>query len=62
MDWNMVQAVLRMVLQGVAGTLVTKGVTDASTAEAIVGGLLGVASLVWSRLHHQKLLATPAQP
>lgn len=44
----MVQAVLRHLLTAGGTVLVTKGVLDAGSAEAVVGALVTLAGVVWS--------------
>lgn len=47
MDQALVLGVLRHVLQLAAGVLVTRGVLDGGSAEALVGGGLSLASVCW---------------
>ena len=57
MNWDNLQVIVRAVLQGVAGILVSKGVVDASGAEGLVGGLISIASVVWSLFHKSQIKA-----
>lgn len=59
MDSNMVQVIARAILKALGGVLVQRGYTDASGAEAVVGGLLVVVGVLWSKFHDKKLLDTP---
>ena len=34
--------------------LVQRGVTDQSSIEPAIGGIVAIASLIWSIFHHQK--------
>lgn len=48
MTKDMLLGVVRHVLSGIGATLVTKGVLDSSSAEAIVGGAIAVIGVFWS--------------
>ena len=53
MNQNQVLSLVRSVLLGLGASLVASGkLTDGSLQE-IVGGLLAVASVVWSQLQHK---------
>jgi hypothetical protein len=52
MNSNQVLSLVRSILLGAGATLVTKGVVDQTGLEQIVGGLLALASVVWSQFHH----------
>ena len=54
MQWDTVQQFVRMGLQAGAGALVTKGVLDASAAEALTGGLMSISSVVWWLVWNKK--------
>ena len=47
MDQALFLGVLRHVLQLVSGALVTRGILDGGSAEALVGGGLSLASVGW---------------
>ena len=58
MNVQEVMGVVRAVLSGVGGILVTKGFLGSSDMEIIVGAVVSVATVVWSVL--QKRGTTPA--
>ena len=47
-----VQSAIRSVLKVAGGALVTKGITDNSTVEIIIAGVVALAGVVWSYTHH----------
>ena len=52
MNQNQITSLVRSILLGVGASLVASGkLTDASLQE-IVGGILALAAVVWSQLHH----------
>ena len=57
MNWDTVQQFVRMGLQAGAGALVTKGYLDAAAGEALVGGLLSIASVGWWLVWNRKRVA-----
>lgn len=48
--------IIRHLLTALGGVLVTKGVVDSGTVEAVVGGLLAIGGAVWS-VYHKKQTA-----
>ena len=58
MNVQEVMGVVRAVLSGVGGILVTKGFLGSSEVEIVVGAVVSVATVVWSVL--QKRGTTPA--
>jgi hypothetical protein len=58
MNVQEVMGVVRAVLSGVGGILVTKGFLGSSDVEIVVGAVVSVATVVWSVL--QKRGTTPA--
>ena len=58
MNVQEVMGVVRAVLSGVGGILVTKGFLGSSEVEIVVGAVVSVATVVWSVL--QKRGKTPA--
>lgn len=47
MTWDTVQQLVRIILQFIAGILVTKGILDEANATTLVGALLSIASVGW---------------
>lgn len=47
MDWNSVQQILRIVMQVVAGMLMSKGVLNEEMATALTGGVMSLAGVAW---------------
>src|SRR5207237_1424440 len=45
-------SLIRTLLKYGAGILVTKGITDSSTAEIIISGLVALLGVLWSWAHH----------
>ena len=58
MNVQEIMGVVRAVLSGVGGILVTKGFLGSSDMEIVVGAVVSVATVVWSVL--QKRGTTPA--
>ena len=58
MNVQEVMGVVRAVLSGVGGILVTKGFLGSSDVEIVVGAVVSVVTVVWSVL--QKRGTTPA--
>lgn len=54
MKLDTILSAIRWIATAGGAYLVQKGLTDASTVEPAVGGILAISSLVWSILHHQK--------
>lgn len=54
MNIDHVLSVLRTVLKTAGAVLVTKGVTDESGLEAVVGGLIAGIGIAWSFWKHSK--------
>jgi len=59
MNTNQVQSLIRSVLLTAGAGLVTKGLTDQAGLEQLIGGVLSLASIVWSQLHHKNAPPTP---
>lgn len=55
---DQVASAIRSVLKVVGGALVTKGLTDNTTLEALIGGAVALIGIIWSALHH----SGPAEP
>ena len=55
--WDVVQQVRRMALQAAAGSLVTRGIIDASMAETATGALLSLAGIAWWAFWNRKRVA-----
>lgn len=47
MDMQVFLTIIRQIALAVGAALVTKGVVDETTLQAIVGGLVAVVSVVW---------------
>jgi len=72
MNWDQIYSLIRNVLLALGAGLVAKGTLSADTLSAIVGGIVGVISVVLSQVFHsdqgQSLVpttsasATPAAP
>ena len=50
---------IRSVLKFAGGALVTKGVTDNSTIEVIIAGIMAAVGIAWSWAHHKETAKTP---
>lgn len=53
------QSLIRSILKIGAGVLVTKGLTDDTTAEVIIGGLMALIGLLWGLWHRSGGTPTP---
>ncbi len=69
MNWDQIYALIRNVLLALGAGLVTKGYLSADTLSAIVGGVVGIVSVVLSQIFHsdqgQSLIpatSAPAKP
>ncbi len=61
MNASQIQSLIRSILLGLGASLVASGkLTDGSLQE-IVGGILALASVLWSQLHHGQNPTTPAK-
>lgn len=58
MNGDMIQALVRAVMNIVAGMLVAKGVGDASTWEQATGAVVTLAAVWWSFSHQKTMKAT----
>lgn len=56
---DQLQSAIRSVLKVAGGALVTKGITDNSTVEIIIAGVVALAGVVWSWAHHSATTKTP---
>lgn len=54
MNWDTVQQLVRIVLQFLAGILVTKGIIDEANAVTLVGALVSLASVIWWAVWNKK--------
>ena len=66
MNWDRIYALIRNVLLALGAGLVTKGYLSADTLSAIVGGVVGIVSVVLSQIFHsdqgQSLIPSTAAP
>ena len=53
---DQVASAIRSVLKVIGGALVTKGITDSSTIEVVIAGIVAAIGIGWSWAHHK---ATP---
>lgn len=64
MNWDQIYSLIRNVLLGLGGILVTKGYLSADTLSLIVGGIVASVSVFLSQVFHlgtgQSLVASPA--
>ncbi len=44
---------IRSLLKFAGGALVTKGVTDNSTIEIVIAGVMAAVGIAWSAMHHK---------
>jgi len=49
---DQVTSAIRSVLKVIGGALVTKGITDSSTLEVIIAGIIAGIGVGWSYFHH----------
>jgi hypothetical protein len=54
MNQDQILGIVRHVLTGVGGVLVTKGYLDDGMLQTAVGGLIAIAGVVWSVLAKKK--------
>ncbi len=54
MNKDTILGIVRHVLTGVGGILVTRGYTDTAALETAVGGLIALAGFIWSILAKRK--------
>jgi len=47
-----IQSAIRSVLKVIGGALVTKGITDNSTIEIVIAGIIAAVGIGWSYFHH----------
>jgi hypothetical protein len=50
---DQIASATRSVLKIFGGALVARGITDNSTVEVIIAGVIAVAGVVWSAYHHK---------
>jgi hypothetical protein len=55
MDWNTIQQFIRILLQFVAGLLVSRGLITADMAAQAVGALLSLGGIVWWAVWNRKV-------
>ena len=64
MNWDQIYSLIRNVLLALGAGLVAKGTLSADTLSAIVGGIVGVISVVLSQVFHsdqgQSLVPAPS--
>jgi len=48
-----VSSAIRSVLKVIGGALVTKGITDNSTLEVVIAGIIAAVGIGWSWAHHK---------
>lgn len=53
MNLDQLLSIIRAALNILGGTLVAKGVTDSTQWEAIVGGVLALAAVIWGVVKHK---------
>lgn len=53
MNPNQIQSFVRSVLLGLGAALVAKGTLSDSQLQEIIGGVLSLASVLWSQFHHK---------
>lgn len=58
MTFDMIQSIVRAVLNATGGIFMAKGIGDAHLWEAVTGGSIAVAALVWSAIHQKQMKAT----
>lgn len=61
MDWNSAQQILRIVMQVVAGFLISKGYLNEEMATTLTGAVLSFAAVVWWFVWNRKA-STPSEP
>lgn len=65
MDRETVLGIARHILTTLGGVLITKGYVDSGATEAIIGGLIAAAGVVWSAIQKRqqaKALAAASTP
>jgi len=63
MSWDTVQQLLRIVLQIVAGSLITAGYIRAEDAQTLIGAVLSLGGIAWWAFWDRKRPPTaPSQP
>lgn len=60
MTLDILQSIVRAVLNALGGTVIAKGYADSSTWEAVTGGAVMLAAVLWSAWH-QSTMKTSAQ-
>jgi hypothetical protein len=61
MDWNDVQQILRIIMQVVAGFLMSKGYLNEEMATTLTGAVVSIGAVVWWFVWNRKA-STPAEP
>jgi len=56
---DQIASAIRSVLKVIGGMLVTKGITDNSTVEIVIAGIIAAVGIGWSYWHHAATKATP---
>jgi len=51
---DQIASAIRSVLKVIGGALVTKGITDNSTIEIVIAGIIAAVGIGWSWAHHAK--------
>lgn len=57
----MLQALVRLLMNAIAGALMAKGIGDSSTWETISAGVLAAAALGWSSWHQRSMKSVAKQ-
>jgi hypothetical protein len=55
-----ISSAIRSVLKVIGGALVAKGVTDNSTIEIVIAGIIAAIGIGWSWWHHKATTPTSA--
>ncbi len=56
---DQISSAIRSLLKFAGGVLVTKGVTDNSTIEIVIAGIMAAIGIGWSYFHHATPPKTP---
>lgn len=54
MDWNTIQQFIRILLQFIAGLLVSRGILTADMAAQAIGAVLSLGGVIWWAVWNRK--------
>lgn len=57
MNLDLIQAVVRALMNAVGGVVITKGWADSSLWEAVAGGAVALTAIAWSWFHQRSMIA-----